>query len=47
MYIILNLILFPGGYATIDGTSVMFHYYTQDYLGKNRAVINGSTGVIE
>ncbi len=47
MYIILNLILFPGGYATIDGTSVMFHYYTQDYLGNNRAVINGSTGAIE
>ena len=24
-----------------------FHYYTQDYLGNNRAVINGSTGAIE
>ncbi|MDE6741456.1 MAG: hypothetical protein K2J58_03905 [Muribaculaceae bacterium] len=26
---------------------VTFHYYTQDYLGNNRAVINGSTGTIE
>ncbi len=25
----------------------MFHYYTQDYLGNNRAVINGTTGAIE
>ena len=39
--------LFPGGYATINGTAVTFHYYTQDYLGNNRAVINGSTGAIE
>ena len=38
---------FPGGYATINGTSVTFHYYTQDYLGNNRAVINGSGGAIE
>ncbi|MDE5794742.1 MAG: hypothetical protein K2I08_08475 [Muribaculaceae bacterium] len=42
-----DMVLFPGGYATIKGTSVTFHYYTQDYLGKNRAVINGSTGAIE
>ena len=42
-----DMVLFPGGYATIDGTAVMFHYYTQDYLGNNRAVINGSTGTIE
>ncbi|MDE5794917.1 MAG: hypothetical protein K2I08_09380 [Muribaculaceae bacterium] len=41
------MILFPGGYATINGTAVTFHYYTQDYLGNNRAVINGSTGAIE
>ena len=38
---------FPGGYATINGSSFTFHYYTQDYLGNNRAVINGSTGAIE
>ena len=42
-----DMVLFPGGYATINGTSVTFHYYTQDYLGNNRAVINGSTGAIE
>ena len=41
------MVLFPGGYATIDGTAVTFHYYTQDYLGNNRAVINGSTDAIE
>ncbi|MDE5793772.1 MAG: RHS repeat-associated core domain-containing protein, partial [Muribaculaceae bacterium] len=43
----LYMVLFPGGYATIKGTSVTFYYYTQDYLGNNRAVINGSTGDIE
>ena len=42
-----DMVLFPGGYATINGTAVTFHYYTQDYLGNNRAVINGSTGAIE
>ncbi|MDE7345749.1 MAG: hypothetical protein K2N48_03295 [Muribaculaceae bacterium] len=42
-----DTVLFPGGYATIEGTAVTFHYYTQDYLGNNRAVINGSTGAIE
>ncbi|MDE7349561.1 MAG: hypothetical protein K2N25_00710, partial [Muribaculaceae bacterium] len=42
-----DMVLFPGGYATINGTAVTFHYYTQDYLGNNRAVINGTTGAIE
>ena len=42
-----DTVLFPGGYATVSGTTVTFHYYTQDYLGNNRAVINGSTGAIE
>ena len=42
-----EMLLFPGGYATINGAAVTFHYYTQDYLGNNRAVINGSTGAIE
>ncbi|MDE5813824.1 MAG: hypothetical protein K2H72_06015, partial [Muribaculaceae bacterium] len=42
-----DMVLFPGGYATINGTAVSFLYYTQDYLGNNRAVINGSTGAIE
>ncbi len=41
-----DMVLFPGGYATVEG-GVTFHYYTQDYLGNNRAVINGSTGAIE
>ncbi|MDE6342063.1 MAG: hypothetical protein K2K93_07080 [Muribaculaceae bacterium] len=41
-----DIVLFPGGYATVEG-GVTFHYYTQDYLGNNRAVINGSTGAIE
>ncbi|MDE5870512.1 MAG: hypothetical protein K2H22_00990, partial [Muribaculaceae bacterium] len=43
----IDMVLFPGGYATVSGTSVTFHYYTQDYLGNNRAVINGSTGAVE
>ena len=43
----MDMVLFPGGYATINGSAVTFHYYTQDYLGNNRAVINGSTGAIE
>ena len=42
-----DMVLFPGGYATINGSTITFHYYTQDYLGNNRAVINGSTGAIE
>ncbi|MDE6511523.1 MAG: hypothetical protein K2L00_05470 [Muribaculaceae bacterium] len=42
-----DMVLFPGGYATISVTDITFHYYTQDYLGNNRAVINGSTGAIE
>ena len=33
-------------YIVKNGT-VSFHYYTQDYLGSNRAVVNGSTGAIE
>ncbi len=43
----LDMVLLPGGYATVSGSTVTFHYYTQDYLGNNRAVINGSTGAIE
>ncbi len=43
----LDMVLFSGGYATVSGSTVTFHYYTQDYLGNNRAVINGSTGAIE
>ena len=43
----IDMVQFPGGYATISGSTVTFHYYTQDYLGNNRAVINGTTGAIE
>ncbi len=43
----IDMVLYPGGYATVSGSAVTFHYYTQDYLGNNRAVINGSTGAIE
>ncbi len=43
----MDMVLYPGGYATISGSNVTFHYYTQDYLGNNRAVINGSNGTIE
>ena len=40
-------VLFSGGYATIDGGNVTFHYYTQDCQGSNRAVVNGTTGAVE
>ncbi|MBO5507852.1 MAG: hypothetical protein J6A00_08860, partial [Bacteroides sp.] len=42
-----DMVRFPGGYATIKDGAVTFHYYTQDYLGSNRAVVNGTTGAIE
>lgn len=43
-----DMVLFPGGYASIDkDNAVTFHYYTQDYLGNNRAVVNGTTGAVE
>jgi len=42
-----DMVRFPGGFATVNGSAVTFHYYTQDYLGNNRAVVNGSTGEIE
>ncbi|MDE6342065.1 MAG: hypothetical protein K2K93_07090 [Muribaculaceae bacterium] len=35
------------GSIKVRGGSVTFHYYTLDYLGNNRAVINSSTGAIE
>ncbi|MDE6479442.1 MAG: hypothetical protein K2L45_04160 [Muribaculaceae bacterium] len=46
-YRTIYMVIFPGGYATVSGITGTFHYYTQDYLGNNRAVINGSTGAIE
>lgn len=32
--------LFAGGYATISNSQPTWHYYVQDHLGNNRAVIN-------
>lgn len=32
--------VFDGGYASINGTNVAFHYYTKDHLGNNRIVKN-------
>ncbi len=43
----MDMVLSPGGSATQSGSTVTLHYYTQDYLGNNRAVVNGSTGAIE
>ncbi|MDE6638437.1 MAG: hypothetical protein K2K32_09430 [Muribaculaceae bacterium] len=42
-----DMILFPGSYATLSGSNATFHYYTQDYLGNNSAVINISTWAID
>ncbi|MCR4773311.1 MAG: RHS repeat-associated core domain-containing protein [Prevotella sp.] len=32
--------VFDGGYASINGANVAFHYYTKDHLGNNRIVKN-------
>jgi RHS repeat-associated protein len=43
----LNKFLFAGGYLSFPTTTTSaFHYYTQDHLGNNRAVVNES-GAIE
>ena len=43
----LSKYLFEGGYATVTPTTQpKFHYYTQDHLGNNRAVVNQS-GTVE
>jgi len=43
----LSKYLFEGGYATVTPTTQpVFHYYTQDHLGNNRAVVNQS-GTVE
>lgn len=43
----LSKYLFEGGYATVTpSTQPVFHYYTQDHLGNNRAVVNQS-GTVE
>lgn len=42
----LNKYLFAGGYFTLSGGTPVYHYYTPDHLGNNRAVVNQS-GTIE
>ena len=42
----LNKCLFAGGYATFYNTVPTYHYYTQDHLGNNRAVVNDN-GTVE
>ena len=43
----LSKYLFEGGYATVTpSTQPVFHYYTQDHLGNNRAVVSQS-GTVE
>ena len=40
------MILFAGGYLTASESGAVFHYYTPDHLGNNRAVIK-QDGTIE
>lgn len=43
----LSKYLFEGGYATVTPTTQpVFHYFTKDHLGNNRAVVNQS-GTVE
>ncbi len=37
---------FDGGYVTFDGTTPKYHFYVQDHLGNNRAVVS-QTGAVE
>ena len=39
-------ILFDGGYVSLSGSTPTYHYYLQDHLGNNRAVIK-QDGTIE
>lgn len=42
----LSKFLFEGGYATFANGQPVYHYYTKDHLGNNRAVVN-QNGTIE
>ena len=42
----LDKYLFAGGYLTASESGAVFHYYTPDHLGNNRAVIK-QDGTIE
>ena len=37
---LLSKYLFAGGYATFANGQPVYHYYTKDHLGNNRAVVN-------
>ena len=41
-----DLLLIDGGYVTFDGTTTKYHFYVQDHLGNNRAVVS-QTGQVE
>ena len=41
------IFLFLRNHPKFRGNSLTFHYYIQDYFGNNRALINGSEGVIK
>jgi RHS repeat-associated protein len=43
---LLNMYLVEGGYATMVNGQPVYHYYTKDHQGNNRAVVNHS-GTIE
>ena len=38
--------LFDGGYVTFEGATPKYHFYVQDHLGNNRAVVS-QTGAVE
>ena len=42
----LKTLLFDGGYASLDSVQPRFHFYVQDHLGNNRAVV-GEDGKVE
>ena len=39
-YSVLDKFLFDGGYCTFKDGQASFHYYLQDHLGNNRAVVS-------
>lgn len=42
-----SMLLFDGGYATFEDDGMKFHYFTRDYLGSVRAVVDGDDGSVE
>ena len=45
-YSVLDKFLFDGGYSTFKDGQASFHYYLQDHLGNNRAVVS-EAGTVE